>query len=117
MFENPSSSNETNSYLSLSSSALVTLAKVIEANDSLVYMKLTGNPTGYAATKDIANALSKNTKMKKFVYRSNDIDQEGAIALANMLTKNVTLTTLSLRHNPRTTFTNPKVLTAFEVLA
>ena len=91
------------------------MAKVIEANHSMVYIKLTGNPSGYSATKEIANALSKNTKLKKFVYRSNDVDQEGAIALANMLSRNVTLTTLSLRHNPRTTFTNPKVLSAFEV--
>ncbi len=71
------------------------LANILKENTTLLSLELCNNNLTAEECRVIAGALEENTTLKTFTY-SNDVDEPAAAALARMLYKNNTLSTLAM---------------------
>lgn len=80
----------------------VHLGDMLKRNKSLIKLELMENELGPSSTIALADALCTNTKLKYLGLEGNPLtrgqkDFTGAEAIAKMITRNKTLTTLNLR--------------------
>ena len=87
------------SYCNIQSSDSVHLAKALEENTTtqLQTLELEGNPIGSEGAVAFANMLATNKSLTKLRMRECSIQGEGAVAFASMLKKNRCLKILDIR--------------------
>ncbi|XP_068742417.1 NLR family CARD domain-containing protein 3-like [Montipora capricornis] len=112
--------NSTLTYLKLSdqligASGAGALAKAVERNSTLTYLNLSVNEIGDSGAAALAKAMERNSTLTELDLSVNEIGDSGAAALAKAMERNSTLTYLNLLMNDISSFGTLALAKAMEV--